>query len=63
MNFMGFDFYVDENVLIPRDDTEVLVRSVINELSKTPPTSLSLRFPPQLRGIKSEFKGQILLDI
>jgi methylase of polypeptide subunit release factors len=26
---MGIDFYVDENVLIPRDDTEVLVKEVV----------------------------------
>lgn len=31
--FMKMDFYVDENVLIPRSDTEVLVEEVMN-LSK-----------------------------
>ncbi|MDP4143455.1 MAG: peptide chain release factor N(5)-glutamine methyltransferase [Bacillota bacterium] len=31
--FMGFDFYVREGVLIPRPDTEVLVEQVINEVS------------------------------
>lgn len=30
VNFMWMDFYVDENVLIPRDDTEVLVNVVVN---------------------------------
>lgn len=28
--FMGLEFFVDENVLIPRDDTEILVNCVLN---------------------------------
>lgn len=35
-NFMGNKFMVSEGVLIPRDDTEVLVREVINVLGNTP---------------------------
>ena len=31
---MKLDFYVDENVLIPRADTEILVEEVINQCSK-----------------------------
>ena len=32
--FMGLDFYVDENVLIPQPDTEVLVENVLDLCSK-----------------------------
>lgn len=31
-NFYGRDFYVDERVLIPRNDTEVLVSTMLKQL-------------------------------
>lgn len=34
-HFMWLEFYVNDNVLIPRDDTEILVKEAINELRKT----------------------------
>ena len=37
--FMGLDFYVDENVLIPQPDTEILVEEVLKKIEK-----LSLMF-------------------
>ena len=33
-SFMGYDLYVGEGVLIPRDDTEVCVRGLLDELKK-----------------------------
>lgn len=33
--FYGYDFYVDQNVLIPKPDTEVLVDLALNTLAKT----------------------------
>ena len=32
--FMGLKFYVDENVLIPQPDTEILVENAINQINK-----------------------------
>ncbi len=34
-NFYGFDFYVDSRILIPRNDTEILVEQTIKEIKKS----------------------------
>ena len=34
-NFFGLELYLDENVLIPRPETEILVEAVLNKLSGT----------------------------
>ncbi|NLI90270.1 MAG: peptide chain release factor N(5)-glutamine methyltransferase [Epulopiscium sp.] len=34
--FMGFPFYVDSNVLIPRQDTETLIEAIIDKSRETP---------------------------
>lgn len=38
--FMGLNFFVDESVLIPRDDTEVLVNYVLKHIAALPSASV-----------------------
>lgn len=38
--FMGLNFFVDESVLIPRDDTEVLVSRVLKHIAALPSASV-----------------------
>ncbi len=41
VNFSWLDFYVDERVLIPRDDTEVIVSSVLKHIENSHPELVS----------------------
>lgn len=41
--FMGFNFYVDENVLIPRPDTELIVEKLIYHINKLTPKNKDLK--------------------
>lgn len=45
--FMGLNFYVDENVLIPQPDTEVLVENVIKLVSKNLHQNILTEFQKQ----------------
>jgi len=40
VEFMGLDFFVDENVLIPRPDTEILVEAAIDHINKNGATAI-----------------------
>lgn len=47
--FMGLNFYVDENVLIPQPDTEILVEEVIKLASKPRINNKNAKFVPELQ--------------
>ena len=47
--FMKLNFYVDENVLIPRPDTEILVEEVIKLASKPRIYNENAKFVPELQ--------------
>ena len=54
--FYWLDFFVDNRVLIPRNDTEIMVEQVLKYIN--PPTHSS--FSPLTRGIKGDF---LLIDV
>lgn len=66
-NFMWEDFYVDENVLIPRDDTEVLVKAVIREEELTQYTLIDIWTGSWIIPIslvkKMDFEGVYAIDV
>ena len=51
--FMKMDFFVNENVLIPRPDTEILVEEVIN-LAKKIDNPKILKFPVPILTVLAE---------
>ena len=68
--FMGLDFYVDENVLIPQPDTEILVEQVIEKIQSiedakiqildlcTGSGAIAVSIAKQLQGIAQSKKRQ-----
>jgi hypothetical protein len=50
------DFFVDKRVLIPRNDTEVMIREVIKEL-KTESNVIANFLSPSMRGKRGTSRG------
>ena len=61
VDFMGLDFYIEEGVLIPRSDTEVLVEEVLKKISKK--NIIKNNLENQVKFIKSDLLKEPIKEL